>query len=149
MKFTVKTYKHLTLKTYFKKFRFFFLYNTIIQKNNFKITQELKKLELKYCKLYNTLTVLIMYNSIYRNYISLINGLIMIVLPKITMNLNTLLQFNDIVTPVGVKVNNKLYSSKQINLIIKFEYLKDSLSLIKTVKLSLRCLLYTSDAADE
>ena len=108
MQFTVKTYKHLTLKTYFKKFRFFFLYNTIIQKNNFKITQELKKLELKYCKLYNTLTVLIMYNSIYRNYISLINGLIMIVLPKITMNLNTLLQFNDIVTLVGVKVNNKL-----------------------------------------
>jgi hypothetical protein len=68
----------------------------------------------------------------------------MIVLPKITMNLNTLLQFNDIVTPVGVKVNNKLYSSKQINLIIKFEYLKDSLSLIKTVKLSLRVLKFSN-----
>ncbi len=144
MKFSVKTYKYLTLKTYFKKFRFFFLYNTIIQKNNFKITQELKKLELKYCKLFNTLTVLIMQNSIYRNYMSLINGLIMIVLPKTLMNLNTLVQFHDIVTPVGVKVNNKLYSGKQINLIIKFEYIKDYLSLIKTVKLSLRILKFSN-----
>ena len=144
VKFTVKTYKHLTLKTYFKKFRFFFLYNTIIQKHNFKITQELKKLEFKYCKLYNTITALIMQNSIYRNYTSLINGLIMIVLPKISMNLNTLAQFNDIVTLVGIKVNNKLYSNKQVNLIIKFEYIKDSLSLIKTVKQSLRVLKFSN-----
>jgi hypothetical protein len=142
VKFTVKTYKHLTLKTYFKKFRFFFLYNTIIQKNNFKITQELKKLELKYCKLYNTLTVLIMQNSIYRNYTSLINGLIMIVLPTISMNINTLVQFKDIITLVGLKINNKLYSSNQINFIVKFEYIKDSLNLIKTVKLSLRILKF-------
>ena len=144
MKFTVKTYKHLTIKTYFKKFRFFFLYNTIIQKNNFKIIQELKKQELKYCKLYNTLTILIMQNSIYRNYTSLINGLIMIVLPKTSMNLNTLVQFNDIITLVAIKVNNFLYSSKQINLIIKFEYLKDSLCLIKTVKHSLRVLKFSN-----
>ena len=48
----------------------------------------------------------------------------MIVLPKTSMNLNTLVQFNDIITLVAIKVNNKLYSSKQINLIIKFEYLK-------------------------
>lgn len=85
-----------------------------------------------------------MQNSIYRNYTSLINGLIMIVLPKTSMNLNTLVQFNDIITLVAIKVNNKLYSSKQINLIIKFEYLKDSLCLIKTVKHSLRVLKFSN-----
>lgn len=144
MKFTVKTYKHLTLKIYFKEFGFFFLYNTIVQKNNFKIPQELKTLELRHCKLYNTLAIIIMQNSIYRNYTSLINGLVMIVLPKTTMNLNTLVQFNDIVTPVGVKINNKIYSIKQINLVIKFKYMKDSLDLIKTVKLSLRVLKFSN-----
>ena len=144
VKFTVKTYKYLTLKTYFKKFRFFFLYNTTIQKNNFKITQELKKLELKYWKLYNTLTVLIMQTSIYRNYTSLINGLVMIVRPNVSMTLNTLAQFNDILTLVGIKVNNKLYSSKQINLIIEFEYIKDFLGLIKTAKFSLRVLKFSN-----
>ena len=144
MKFTVKTYKHLTLKIYFKKFRFFFLYNTIVQKNNFKTLQELKNLELKHYKLYNTLTVIIMQNSIYRNYTSLINGLMMLVLSKTTMHLNTLAQFNDIITLVGVKINNKIYSIKQINLVIEFKYIKDSLDLIRTVKLSLRVLKFSN-----
>jgi hypothetical protein len=144
VKFTVKTYKHTALKICFKKFRFFFLYNTIIQKNNFKITQELKNLDLKYCKLYNTLTIIILRNSIYRNYTSLINGLVMIVLPKTTLNLKILAQFNDIVTLVGVKINNKIYSIKQINLIIKFKYKKDSLNLVKTISLSLRALKFSS-----
>ena len=144
MKFTVKTYKHSALKICFKKFRFFFLYNTIVEKNNFKILQELKTLELRHCKLYNTLTIIIMQNSIYQNYTSLINGLVMMVLPKTTMNLNTLAQFNDIVTLVGVKINNKIYSIKQINLVIKFNYVKDSLNLIKTVKLSLRVLKFSN-----
>jgi hypothetical protein len=144
VRFSVKTYKHLALKTYFKKFRFFFLYNTIVQKNNFKIPQELKNLELKHCKLYNTLTIIIMQNSIYRNYTSLINGLVMIVIPKNTMNLNTLAQFNDTVTLVGVKINNKIYSINQLNLVIKFKYMKDSLDFIKTVKLSLRVLKFSN-----
>ena len=85
-----------------------------------------------------------MQNSIYQNYTSLINGLVMMVLPKTTMNLNTLAQFNDIVTLVGVKINNKIYSIKQINLVIKFNYVKDSLNLIKTVKLSLRVLKFSN-----
>jgi hypothetical protein len=144
VKFTVKTYKHAALKICFKKFRFFFLYNTIIQKNNFKITQELKNLDLKYCKLYNTLTIIIMRNSIYRNYTSLINGLVMIVMPKTTLNLNILTQFKDIVTLVGVKINNKIYSIKQINLLIKFKYKKDSLNLVKTIRLSLSALKFSS-----
>lgn len=144
MKFTVKTYKYLTLKIYFKKFRFFFLYNTIVQKTNLKILQELKNLELKHYKIYNTLIIIIMRNSIYQNYTSLINGLMMLVSSKTTMHLNTLAQFNDIITPVGVKINNKIYSIKQINLVIKFKYIKDSLDLIKTVKLSLRVLKFSN-----
>ena len=68
----------------------------------------------------------------------------MIVLPKTTLNLKILAQFNDIVTLVGVKINNKIYSIKQINLIIKFKYKKDSLNLVKTISLSLRALKFSS-----
>lgn len=144
MKFSVKTFKHLTLKFYFKKIGFFFLYNTIVQKNSFKILQELKTLELGHCKLCNTLTIILMQNSIYRNYTSLINGLVLLVLPNTTMNLNTLTQFGDTATLVGIKMNNKIYSIKQINLTIKFKYVKDSLDLMITVKLSLRILKFSN-----
>jgi hypothetical protein len=68
----------------------------------------------------------------------------MLVLPKTTLNLNILTQFNDIVTLVGVKMNNKIYSIKQINLIIKFKYKKDSLNLVKTISLSLRVLKFSN-----
>lgn len=68
----------------------------------------------------------------------------MIVLPKTTLNLKILAQFNDIVTLVGVKINNKIYSIKQINLIIKFKYKKDSLNLVKTISMSLRALKFSS-----
>jgi hypothetical protein len=68
----------------------------------------------------------------------------MIVIPKNTMNLNTLAQFNDTVTLVGVKINNKIYSINQLNLVIKFKYMKDSLDFIKTVKLSLRVLKFSN-----
>ena len=140
VKFTIKTYKLSKIKKHFKKSHFFFLYNTITPKNNIKTTQELKKLDLKYYKLYNTLTRQTLKNSIYQNYQPLINGLVMLVLPRTTINLNTLAHLNDIVTLTGIKINNKIYSTKQINPFIKFEYVKDYTNLVKTIKSSLKQL---------
>jgi len=70
----------------------------------------------------------------------LINGLVMLVLPRTTINLNTLTHLNDIVTLTGIKINNKIYSTKQINPFIKFEYVKDYTNLVKTIKSSLKQL---------
>jgi hypothetical protein len=103
-----------------------------------KTTQELKKLKLKCYKLYNALTKLTLKTSIYQNFIPLIRGLVILVSPNFTLNLFTLIHLNDVVTLVGVKINNSIYSNTQIKAIIKFEYNQDILNLIKTIKISLR-----------
>jgi hypothetical protein len=63
---------YVKVKNYFKNSHCFFLYNTVVQKNNIINAQYFKKIELKHYKLYNSLTKLIFSSSIYKKYISLI-----------------------------------------------------------------------------
>ena len=132
MEFTLKAYKLSKIKNYFKEYHFFFIYNTFIQKNDIKITQELKKLNLKSSKLYNTLTKLILKKSIYQKYLSIIRGLVSLMLPKTFINLTTLAILSETVTLLGLKINNKIYSKEQISFILKFDYSTNLLNLTKT-----------------
>jgi|JI61114BRNA_FD_contig_121_56663_length_8984_multi_7_in_0_out_0_8 hypothetical protein len=136
MKFTVKSYKLTKIENYFKISNFFFLANTITPKNNIKTAQELKKSNLNYYKLYNTLTKRIIKNSIFYNYQPLINGLIMIVIPQDNKNIKP--RINEFIILLGVKLNNKIYSVDQIRSIIKFDFKKDYLNLIKASKVTLK-----------
>ena len=136
MKFTVKSYKLTKIKNYFKTSNFFFLANTITPKNNIKTAQELKKSNINYYKLYNTLTKRILKNSIYSNYQPLINSLVMIVIPQDNTNIKP--RINELIVLLCVKLNNKIYSTDQIRSTIKFYYNEDYFNLIKTSKTSLK-----------
>lgn len=136
MKFTVKNYKLTKIKKYFKNYNFFFLANTITPKNNINTAQELKKLNLNCYKVHNNLTIRIIINSIYYNYQPLINSLIMIAVPQKNESIKP--HISEFITLLGVKLNNKIYSANQLNSTIKFNYSEDYLSIIKTLKISLK-----------
>lgn len=136
MKFTVKSYKLTKIGNYFKISNFFFLANTITPKNNIKTAQELKKLNINYYKLYNTLTRRIFKNSIYHNYQPLVNSLVMVIIPQGNKNIKP--RINELITLLSVKLNNKIYSTNQIQPTIKFNYRDDYLNLMKTSKIALK-----------
>ena len=136
MKFTVKSYKLTKIENYFKTSNFFFLANTITPKNNIKTAQELKKLNINYYKLYNTLTKRILKNSIYHNYRPLINSLVMIIIPQDNKNIKP--RTNELITLLSVKLNNKIYPTNILRLTIKFNYKDDYLNLVKTSKIALK-----------
>lgn len=137
MKFTIKTHKFLKIKNYFKTSHFFFISNSITPKNNILITQKLKKLNLKSCKFDNNLVKFAFRNSIYSNYLPIIKSLIKLILYNPTINIKALLNLTEL-TLIGLKLNNKLYSIKQINLPIKFNYIKNCNILMKLVKIILK-----------
>ena len=136
MKFTVKTYKLTKIKNYFKTSNLLFLPNTITQRNNIKTAQELKKLNIIWYRLYNTLTKRILKNSIHCNYQPLINSLTMSVIPQKYEDINA--RENKRITILSVKLNNKIYLIDQIQLTIKFDYKYDYLNTVKTLKFALK-----------
>lgn len=134
MKFNIKIYKFLKTKFFFKKTNCFFLYNTIIQKNNYIIKDLIKVTTIHY-KLFNSITKLMFQKSIYLKYTSLICGLLIIIFPKTYRALPSL---NDFFTLLGVKINNKIYSNVQIKNCITFNYQQNILNLIHTFRISLK-----------
>ena len=138
VKFSIKTYKLSKIENQFKHNHFFFVCNTTTTKNNIETTQKLKKLNLQPYGLYKTLTRRVFLDSIYVNHMFLINGLVMLVIPETTLTSTTLLQLNDIVTVVGVKINSKIYSITQLNSLTKFKYNEDCVNLIQTLRASLK-----------
>ena len=140
MKLHIKKYKLLKTRKIFKKVSFFLLYNTTTPTNNIKINQELKKLNLTYYKLHNNLTKQIFKNSIYTNYQPLLNGLIILIFPKTPVNLKELKKLNNILTLIGVKINNKIYPINNIESLNNLHYDKTYLNLLKTLKISLKSI---------
>jgi hypothetical protein len=137
MKFNIKTYKFLKVKNYFKNSHCFFLYNTVVQKNNIINAQYFKKIELKHYKLYNSLTKLIFSSSIYKKYISLIISLLIMIFPDTSSKLVQIPHTNNTLSLIGIKINNKIYSSKQIDHFFIFNYKKNVLNLMQTLKAAL------------
>lgn len=136
MKFTVKNYKLTKIKNYFKKSNFLFLASTITPKNNIKTAQEFKKLNLNYYKLYNTVTKRVLINSIYHNYQSLINSLVMVAVPHKNKSIKP--PISDLIILLGIKLNNIIYSTNQIHSTVKFNYNEDYINVMKTLKFTLK-----------
>ena len=141
MKFSIKTYKLIKIKNYLKESAMLLFYNTITPKNSIRIMQELKRLDLNHYKLSNTMAKQILNSSIYQNYSSLISSFVMLIFPKKTINLNKLKYFNSTVTFLGIKMNNKIYTFKNIFLETKYEFNKDYFNLAMLSKFSLKTLL--------
>jgi len=119
MKFELKTYKVLKIKYYLKKNKLFFFYATasLNLKNWLVIEQTLKKSDLNYYRLFNTLAVKTINGSKYKNFKQLIHSLTMFVNPKpnkTTLNLKKLINLEKGLTLLNVKLNNNIYSISQL-----------------------------------
>ena len=137
MKFELKTYKVFKIKYYLKKNKLFFFYasTSLSLKNWFIIEQTLKKSELTYYRLSNTLARKTMKISIYTNFKQLIHSLTMFVNPnsKTILMLKKLINLEKILTLLSVKLNNKIYSISQLKNLNSLNYTNTVLRLFQLV----------------
>jgi hypothetical protein len=118
MKFELKTYKVFKTKYYLKQNKLFFFYTatSLNVKSWLVIEQTLKKSNLNYYRLSNTLAIKTMKGSVYSNFKQLIHGLTMLVnpKPKAILKLKKLIDLEKVLTLLSVKLNNKIYSILQL-----------------------------------
>jgi hypothetical protein len=138
VKFSIKNYKFLKIKKSLKESAILFFYNVITPKDNIKVMQEFKKLDLKHYKLSNTMAKQTFKSSIYKNYAPLISSFVMLIFPNTTVKINKLKYFKNMVTFLGIKFNNKIYTFKNIYLETKFEFNNDYWNLVILSKFYLK-----------
>jgi len=126
MKFELKTYKVFKTKYYLKQNKFFFLYaaTSLNLKNWLVIEQTLKKSNLNYYRLSNTLAIKTMRASIYTNFKQLIHSLTLFgnPKPKTTLKLKKLINLEKVLTLLSVKLNNQIYSILQLENLNSLNY---------------------------
>lgn len=134
MKFGLKSYKLQKSIFYLKEKPLLFIFNisNLNTKSWLKTEQIYYKNNIKYFKVYNTLSIKALKRSIFKNITVIINGPICFVYFNKTSNffidLKKFLKLNTSMLLVGIKLNNKIYSlSQTINVY--------SLNYTKTVKL--------------
>ncbi len=128
MSFNLKDYKWLKIKYYFKKVNFFFFFHNIALDNEnwIKVEQAFFNYKLEYYRVFNSLILNVLKISIFRNLSTLIHGPIILLNSKIDKL--TLKKINDnavIINLLCLKLNNKIYSSKQVKNLIEFSYKKN------------------------
>lgn len=132
MKFNAKIYRATKTKNYIKNSSLFFLFNGVNRKSNDWIIaeQELKKINYNYYKLFNKTVIKTTQISIYRKIETTINGITFFIKPNSKLvNKNILLtSFEPLLfTLLAVKLNNKIYSVKQLKNIYSLKYRENKL----------------------
>lgn len=132
MKF--KNYQILKIKHYLKNNSILLLSNGINQKatNWVTLEQGFKIINLDYYKPYNKIARKILKTSIYSNFINLINGPFFLLSPNTKMGLNKKLLKKETLEflkfrLLALKLNKKIYSTKQIQKLNSFVY-KETIS---------------------
>lgn len=128
MSFNLKDYKWLKIKYYFKKVNFFFFFHhaALDNENWIKVEQAFFDYKLQYYRVFNSLILNVLKVSIFKNLTTLIHGPIILLNSKIDKL--TLKKINDnavIINLLCLKLNNKIYSNKQIKNLIEFSYEKN------------------------
>jgi len=126
MKFKLKTYKVFKTKYYLKQNKLFFFYaaTSLSIKNWLAIEQTLKKSNLNYYRLSNTLAIKTIKTSVYTNFKQLIHSLTMLVDPgpKTILKLKKLINLEKVLTLLSVKLNNRIYSISQLKNLNSLDY---------------------------
>ena len=149
MYFNLKNYQVLKLKNYFKNKSLFVIFHCakLNLKGWIKTEQKLKKLNLKYYKPLNKVTLKNLKNSVYSNYSSIINGFILFVSFETNKkdsnetlhNLNELEKnLKPLFINVSLKLNNKFYSPKQLEKLQSLNYKDNMFKLHKVLNKSLK-----------
>lgn len=127
---TFKKYQTIKTNSYIKTntFLFFFLSNKSKNNNWKKKEQTLKKLKLTYFKTTNKIVLKQFKNSIFKNFIALICGIILLITTHSKQfekfeNIKNILQKD--FSLVSLKLNNKIYSVNEISKISFLSYKKN------------------------
>lgn len=135
VKFTANNYKINKTKNFIKTNNILFFFNGVNKNSNDWIhtEQSLKKTNFEYYKVFNKLTKKVLYNSIFSKTTHMINGITFFIKPKTdkTFVKNTFIKS---LKPLffillAVKLNNKLYSTNQLNKNFSFNYVNNKLLL--------------------
>ena len=136
MELTTKNYKTVIIKNYIKTNPIFFLFNGTNQKayDWIVIEQVLKNMNFKYYKIFNKTTIKTLDKSVYQNVKTTINGVTFFIKPTLDLkSLKKRVLLNNfeplLFTLITIKINNKIYSTKQLKNTLSLDY--------KTVKLVL------------
>ena len=134
MEFTPKKHKLTKTKKFIKTNNLIFIFNGINQNyQNWVISeQKMKALNINYYKVFNKITRKILKESLYRNIVPSINGITFFIKPNLSQkNLpksSELSQLDSLLfVLVALKLNNKIYSAKQLNELSTTEYRGNSL----------------------
>ncbi len=141
MDLNFKNYKINKTKNFIKNNKFFFFFHSakLNSKEWLVVEQELKILKLNYYKIYNSATLKIFHNSIYKNFNNIICGIILIIKPNfksslINLNLLEKKKLKEIFLLLSIKLNNKIYLSSQLNELNIFSYKQNLFYLYKTLE---------------
>lgn len=147
MHLTLKSYQVLKLKNYFKNKSLFIVFHCakLNLKEWVQIEQKLKLLNLKYYKPLNKITINELEKSIHCNYKFMMNGFVVFLSYNcishcdIAYNLNYIqVSLKPLLIQVSLKLNNKIYSSKQLVKFQKISYKDNVLQLCKVLNQSLK-----------
>ena len=139
MKFTNKHFKLKKTKTYFKKESIFFIYtsNNLNSKDELKLKQTLTKNHLTSLNIKNNLAKNFIKKSIFKNFSAIMKSSICLVKinneQKIEKTIKTLMNLHNSLTLIGIKINNKIYSTNQITNLHLLNYYKNLINFTKTL----------------
>jgi len=145
MKF--KNYQRIKIKNCLKAYSLLIITNGINQdyKNQTLTKQEFKKLKITYYKIYNKLTTKILKNSKFKNITQLIYSPIFFILPKQNdFNISILNYLETLLfLIVGIKLNQKIYSSVQIKNLKSLNYKNEITILYQFLLINLKLIQIT------
>merc|ERR1712078_748029 len=144
MDFNLKTYKHHKVKTSFQQFNLlFFLHSPFLDNKTFiKTNQKLLKFKLQHYKISNKLFNNTIKNSVFTHLTVLIHASIILVnSPQSIPTFTQLTKINSL-TLLGLRLNNKIYSKKQLKKLKKVSYIENVLILHNSIKTFIKLPFY-------
>jgi len=144
MDFNLKSYRVLKVKNSLKNCDFFFFFHSAKLTSNewVSIEQDLKKLKLKYYKVFNGTTSETLKNSVYKNFNQIICGIILFIEPRFKLTTLELTSIRKDLKPLfallSVKLNNKIYSIEQLKGFKAFSYKQNMFNFYKSLEKGLK-----------
>lgn len=145
---SLNNYKIVKLKQYLKnnKITYFVHVNDLNNKTWLRVEQQLYKLNLQYYKINNSAFKYVIKNSIFSNYEGLVKGSLCLIQEKQNktnkISIKNILKLDKNIVLIGIKLNNKFYSTTQINNMVTLNYNKNIEILNRTFKKSLQKLYW-------
>ena len=111
------------------------IFNVAYAKNEINVKQIFEDLNLRLFTIVNKISRLILANSIYFNYSSLINSFILMAVVITSLDLKELTKISDEIYLLGVKLQRKFYTKNQLqNMVTTIHFIKNIKLLIQNFK---------------